>query len=421
MAYKVIRATGSVQGIAKRLFVCDAESDIASLPTNKKKGAKQPCDTVSDEICAIGSIADVVESGNRYKLNASGEWIKQPSESGGEGEPGFSPTIVENQENDENVYKLDITTKDSTFTTPNLKGTNGAKGEDGFSPTIVENADNTDSVYKLDITTKEGTLTTPNLIGPSGGSTPTPADIPIESISVNGVNIEPVDKNVDITVPTKISDLEDDGTFVSDGELAEVAFSGSYNDLQNVPESLPASDVYDWAKQENKPAYTADEVGALPNDADVPINFVMERHNQVEASPIIDVKYGDPQEIKFSFYSPKEHFDGSTCFIADELASFYGDLGGSPTTYNMQPWTDENDVADLTVDNGPYLVLTTKYSENTSDTSSNISMYTYVISLKDKVVDYITNTKQYSELTTTAKTIIGAINELDERLTVTEV
>lgn len=34
---------------------------------------------------------------------------------------------------------------------------------------------------------------------------------------------------------------------------------------KDIPESLPASDVYDWAKQSKKPKYTADEVGALPS------------------------------------------------------------------------------------------------------------------------------------------------------------
>ncbi len=38
------------------------------------------------------------------------------------------------------------------------------KGADGFSPTITENAENTASVYKLDITNKTDTTTTPNLI-----------------------------------------------------------------------------------------------------------------------------------------------------------------------------------------------------------------------------------------------------------------
>lgn len=34
-----------------------------------------------------------------------------------------------------------------------------------------------------------------------------------------------------------------------------------------IPTSLPASDVYDWAKSSTKPTYTASEVGAIPNSA----------------------------------------------------------------------------------------------------------------------------------------------------------
>lgn len=40
------------------------------------------------------------------------------------------------------------------------------------------------------------------------------------------------------------------------GKLATVANSGSYNDLSNKPTSLPASDVYAWAKASTKPSYT---------------------------------------------------------------------------------------------------------------------------------------------------------------------
>ena len=35
------------------------------------------------------------------------------------------------------------------------KGQSGTNGSDGYSPTIVENAENTDGIYKLDVTTKE--------------------------------------------------------------------------------------------------------------------------------------------------------------------------------------------------------------------------------------------------------------------------
>lgn len=49
---------------------------------------------------------------------------------------------------------------------------------------------------------------------------------------------------------------------VNEKDLSTVAKSGSYNDLKDIPDSMPASDVYQWAKQPQKPSYTASEVGA---------------------------------------------------------------------------------------------------------------------------------------------------------------
>ena len=49
------------------------------------------------------------------------------------GDPGFSPTITENADNTDKIYKLDITTADKTFTTPNLKGADGQGGTGGDS------------------------------------------------------------------------------------------------------------------------------------------------------------------------------------------------------------------------------------------------------------------------------------------------
>ncbi len=70
-------------------------------------------------------------------------------------------------------------------------------------------------------------------------------------------------------------------------DLKPVAFTGSYNDLQDkpsnlapaahrhsksditdFPSSLPASDVYEWAKSSSKPSYTAGEVGAVNKTGD---------------------------------------------------------------------------------------------------------------------------------------------------------
>lgn len=85
MAYKVIKAKGSIYGLTYREFIVDTAAEITDLPTNKKMGEKQTGDTVSDEMCAVGSTASVTETGDVYELNASSTWVKKPAEGSGEG------------------------------------------------------------------------------------------------------------------------------------------------------------------------------------------------------------------------------------------------------------------------------------------------------------------------------------------------
>lgn len=91
MAYKVVKSTGSVHGLTRRKFIVDTAAEITDLPTNKKVGKKQDGDTVSDEMCAVGSIASVTATGDTYELNASGAWTLKPSE--GSGSEGSDVTI----------------------------------------------------------------------------------------------------------------------------------------------------------------------------------------------------------------------------------------------------------------------------------------------------------------------------------------
>lgn len=58
-------------------FVCDAEADIANLPTEKNK-------------VYPGSTAVVAETGNLYILNASRQWVLFKSASGGNSGGGDS-------------------------------------------------------------------------------------------------------------------------------------------------------------------------------------------------------------------------------------------------------------------------------------------------------------------------------------------
>lgn len=94
---------------------------------------------------------------------------------GGEGQDGFSPIATVTQTSTGAI--ITITDKNGTTSATitngedgqdGTNGTNGTDGEDGFSPTIVENSGNNSTTYKLDITTKTSTFTTPNLKGQDG-------------------------------------------------------------------------------------------------------------------------------------------------------------------------------------------------------------------------------------------------------------
>lgn len=117
------------------------------------------------------------------------EWLSSLNGRDGiNGLDGISPTIAVNTDTD-SEYKLDITDKNGTFTTPNLKGGGGGgsfdltdyytkievdelikdvpKGEDGFSPALAVK-EQTDTTYVLTVTDANGTFDTPNLKGENG-------------------------------------------------------------------------------------------------------------------------------------------------------------------------------------------------------------------------------------------------------------
>lgn len=113
--------------------------------------------------------------------------------------------------------------------------------------------------------------------------------------AINNAKLE--GESVDLSDYAKKTDIPDTNNFV-EKEEGKGLFSGSYNDLTDkpnipsvdglisedglnatledyakltdIPTTLPASDVYEWAKAETKPEYTADEIGALPNTTVIP-------------------------------------------------------------------------------------------------------------------------------------------------------
>ena len=109
----------------------------------------------------------------------------------------------------------------ATFTVTN--GAKGDPGDDGFSPRIVEDSDNTDEIYKLDITDVNGTIVTPNLKGGGSGGT----------TNYEALNNKPKINNVELTgnksladlginIPTKTSELTNDSNYVNQTALNQL-------------------------------------------------------------------------------------------------------------------------------------------------------------------------------------------------------
>lgn len=117
---------------------------------------------------------------------------------------GISVTDIDVNANNQIVFTMSDGTEFISGKIPTVKG------DAGFSPTITENANNTDKIYKLDVTTADGTFTTPNLkgadgTGGSGGSSTLSTDItsnvevggvPSGTSFVEGTNLEDIIKKI---------------------------------------------------------------------------------------------------------------------------------------------------------------------------------------------------------------------------------
>ncbi len=120
-----------------------------------------PTVSVEGEISWLKSKTDIPPSPQNIKgqngkdgiaphIGESGNWYigDEDTKIKAEGENGFSPEIQEDSGNNDTVYKLNITTVDGTFTTPNLKGKDGGGG--GFE-VLWENPDSESNFSGKDI------------------------------------------------------------------------------------------------------------------------------------------------------------------------------------------------------------------------------------------------------------------------------
>ena len=133
---------------------------------------------------AVSGVQSMSVSGQTLTINTKDSGVltmtfPKPSN----GKDGISVTDIDVNANNQIVFTMSDGSEFISGKIPTVKGDKGEpfkysdftpeqldalKGQDGVSPTITENADNTDKIYKLDIETIDGTFTTPNLKGADG-------------------------------------------------------------------------------------------------------------------------------------------------------------------------------------------------------------------------------------------------------------
>ena len=133
---------------------------------------------------AVSGVQSMSVSGQTLTINTKDSGVltmtfPKPSN----GKDGISVTDIDVNANNQIVFTMSDGSEIISGKIPTVKGDKGEpfkysdftpeqldalKGQDGVSPTITENADNTDKIYKLDIETVDGTFTTPNLKGADG-------------------------------------------------------------------------------------------------------------------------------------------------------------------------------------------------------------------------------------------------------------
>ena len=190
--------------------------------------------------------------------------------------------------------------------------------------------------------------------------------------------------------PTKLSQFENDLTVPEIESVAWEKVTGKPETFTPSAHTHTVSDVTDFPSDLVHEATLADyATKTLVNENSINNLTITRTTNE---SPNVVFKNGDSELGKITV--PYMAFTPQTSFVDKELASFYGDLGGAPTYYNMQEWdsylsSNEDGISsvnDLTAENGPYLVLTASNYED----DSTIELAQYVTSLK-KIMPDISN------------------------------
>lgn len=195
-----------------------------STETFSYVGSEGPYYTQSETDTLLDAKQDKLIAGTNIQIAADGKTISATDTTYTAG-TGLTLSGTEfSADNSVVAFKSDLPTKTSDLTNDGADGTSTYAETDEL-PTKTSDLSNDGD---------DGTspYATQDYVDTYGGK--------IDKIEVNGVEQSIVNKTVDITVPTKTSDITNDGsdgtsTYVEADELATVATTGSYTDLSNTP------------------------------------------------------------------------------------------------------------------------------------------------------------------------------------------
>lgn len=236
-------------------------------------------------------------------LNMAKSYVRKTAEGlgavkGKDGKDGISPTIVENTNNTDGVYKLDITDVNGTFTTPNLKGYGGTDGTSVLDDT-TSSLNTTYSSSKIESTFAKSDDVTAALEGK--------VDTVVgKGLSTNDYTTEEKTKLAslenydDTTLSQRVTDIENDYAKTADMPTVPTKTSELTNDSGYITNIV--DDLLNYYKKSD--TYSKEEIAELIGNINKLTSEIVESlpTENISTSTIYLIKDGDTNNYKQYMY-----------------------------------------------------------------------------------------------------------------------
>ena len=139
----------------------------------------------------------------------------------------------------------------------------------------------------------------------------------------------------------------------------------------------------DWAEtDEFSSSYIKNKPENLVTGANLEFKRLNEEGN--EDNTIDSISIVIDGNVVNKFFSSHDRIQANVSFIASEVKTFFEDAGITPDTYDGSTWTEEiMSIANMTAENGPYLVFITNNAEDAA-------IHAHVKSMKNALSNYAT-------------------------------